>query len=162
MSPSRNNNRPLRRLARPLLILLVTALCMAQSAVDLESDQLNRVARKLQCTCGCNMDMTCRMEPYMCGTCKKFKTEIYQLQQQGKSDDQIISQLVGENGNNILHTNPGSIGSILSYSGLGVGLLLIFWFYRRYRRPAPVAETVDPAILDRYHDQIEKETSKLE
>jgi len=162
MFPSRNKNRPLRRLARPLLILLVTALCMAQSAVDLESDQLNRVARKLQCTCGCNMDMTCRMEPYMCGTCKKFKTEIYQLQQQGKSDDQIISQLVGENGNTILHTNPGSIGTILSYSGAGVGLLLIIWFFRRYRRPAPAAEAIDQAVLDRYHDQIEKETSKFE
>ena len=149
-------------MARPLLILLTAALCMSQSAVDLESDQLNRVARRLQCNCGCNMDMTCRMEPYMCGTCKRFKTQIYQLQKAKKSDDEIIAQMVQENGKGILHTNPGSVGSILSYSGVGVGLLLIFWFYRRYRRPAPVAETVDPAVLDRYHDQIEKETAKLE
>src|SRR5579859_8303798 len=96
MSPSRNNTRPLRRLARPLLILVVTALCMAQSAVDLESDQLNRVARRLQCNCGCNMDMTCRMEPYMCGTCKMYKTRIYALQQAGKSDNDVISQIVSE------------------------------------------------------------------
>ena len=148
--------------AKFLMLSLVTALCMAQSATDLESDKMNRVAKRLQCNCGCNMDMTCRMEPYMCGTCKKFKTQIYALQQARKSDDDIIAQLVSENGKGIVATHPGSIGSILSYTGLGVGLLLIFWFYRRYRRPAPVAENVDAAVLERYHDQIEKETSKLD
>jgi cytochrome c-type biogenesis protein CcmH/NrfF len=135
---------------------------MAQSATELESDKMNRVAKRLQCNCGCNMDMTCRMEPYMCGTCKKFKTQIYALQQAGKSDDEVMAQLVSENGKGIVATHPGSIGSILSYTGLGVGLLLIFWFYRRYRRPAPVGENVDAAVLERYHDQIEKETSKLD
>src|SRR5258708_2190616 len=145
-----------------LLISLVTTLSMAQSATDLESDKMNRVAKRLQCNCGCNMDMTCRMEPYMCGTCKRFKTQIYALQQAGKSDDAIVAQFASENGKAIIATHPGSIGSILSYSGLGVGLLLIVWFYRRYRRPATAAESVDAAVLERYHDQIEKETSKLD
>lgn len=140
---------------------LVSALCMAQSATDLESDKMNRVAKRLQCNCGCNMDMTCRMEPYMCGTCKRFKTQIYTLQQAGKSDDDIVAQLAGENGKGIIATHPGSLGSVLSYTGLGVGLLLILFFFRRYWK-APATENVDPAVLDRYHDQIEKETSKFD
>jgi len=161
-----SNDEPLRR-SQPRLTLLLCALsmisplCMAQSAADLESDKMNRVAKRLQCNCGCNMDMTCRMEPYMCGTCKRFKTQIYALQQAGKSDDDIVSELAAENGKSIVATHPGSIGSILSYTGLGVGLLLILFFFRRYWK-APATENVDPAVLDRYHDQIEKETSKLD
>jgi len=150
------------RIARLLcLFSLVTTLCMAQSAADLESDKMNRVAKRLQCSCGCNMDMTCRMEPYMCGTCKRFKTQIYALQQAGKSDDDIVAQLAGENGKGIIATHPGSIGSVLSYTGLGVGLLLILFFFRRYWK-APATESVDPAVLNRYQDQIEKETSKFD
>jgi hypothetical protein len=160
------NDKPLRRTKLRLTLLLcalslISSVCLAQSAADLESDKMNRVAKRLQCNCGCNMDMTCRMEPYMCGTCKRFKTQIYDLQQKGKSDDDIVAQLAGENGKGIIATHPGSIGSVLSYTGLGVGLLLILFFFRRYWK-APATESVDPAVLNRYQDQIEKETSKFD
>ncbi len=141
---------------------LVAALTWAQSGADLESPQLNRVARKLQCSCGCNMDMTCRMEPYMCGVCKRYKTEIYTLQKAGKTDREILDQMAQENGAGILAVHPGPWGSILSYTGLAFGLLLVFLFFRRQRTAPAPGEAVDAAVLNRYHDQIEKETSTLD
>jgi len=191
---------------------------MAQSASDLETEKLNRVAKRMQCNCGCNMDMSCQMQPYMCGTCKRFKTQIYKLQKEGKSDDavvnqvvadekknlqaqidalrksgvrddlviaqigeasgkfkarldalgksgkpadQVLAQFVEQTGDELIASHPGPIGAILSYTGLGLGLLLILFFFRRYRK-APAAEHVDPAVLGRYQDQIEKETSKFD
>ncbi len=145
-----------------LLAVLLAALGLAQSGADLESPRLNRVARKLQCSCGCNMDMTCRMEPYMCGVCKRFKTQIYALQKAGKTDREVLDRMVQENGAGILAVHPGPWGSILSYTGLAFGLLLVFLFFRRQRSAPAPAEMVDAAMLERYHDQIEKETSKLD
>jgi len=45
-----------------------------------------------------------------------------------------------------------------------VGLILVLWVIRKYTRPAPVAATglADEAVLDRYHEQIEKEVEKLD
>src|SRR5260370_37801383 len=96
-----SNMRPHRRtqslLARLLCAFsLAGAVCMAQSASDLETEKLNRVAKRMQCNCGCNMDMSCQIQPYMCGTCKRYKTRIFALQQAGKSDEDVIAQIVAE------------------------------------------------------------------
>lgn len=145
-----------------LLVLSVTAIGFAQTGADLESPRVNRVASQLKCSCGCNMDMTCRMEPYMCGVCKQHKLRIYALQQAGKSDREIVDQIVREDGRDILMVRPGPVGSMLSYTGLALGLLLIIWFIKRYRSKPETVEAVNSEMLDRYHDQIEKETSRLE
>ena len=149
------------------VIVLAAALCLAagaQTMTDLESAPVNRVAGKLSCSCGCKMDMTCKMEPYMCGTCKRYKSEIWQMQQGHKTDDEILAAIAARDGQDILAIPPGGIGSALSYTGLGVGLALVLWFIRKYRgKAAPAnAAPVDDPLLDRYHDQIEKETAKLE
>ena len=80
-----------------LLLTLAAGLCAAQTAVDLESEPVNRVAKKLACTCGCAQDMTCQMEPG-CGICKRAKTKIFAAQQSGKSDTQILDEFAAENG----------------------------------------------------------------
>ena len=146
---------------RWLLLAATVAICLAQTASDLESDAVNRVAEKLACPCGCSLNMACRMEPYMCGTCKKAKTKIIAMQAAGKSDQQIFDAFVAENGKNILAITPGFFGTIGPYLALTLGLGAVLLVIRRYRnKPAAAvaAPEVDPKVLE----QIDKDMAKLD
>jgi len=145
------------------LLVAVAALALAQTASDLESGSVNRVAEKLSCPCGCKMNMACRMDPYPCPVCRKAKVEIFELQGKGKSDSQIFDQFVSENGKDILSIGPGVVGLVGPYAALLMGLGIVIVVLRRFmRRPQAAAAEVDPAVLDRYHDDIEKDLAKLD
>jgi hypothetical protein len=154
----------MRRLRNSLVVLaLMTGPMLAQSAEQLESPAVNRVASKLQCPCGCNMNMTCRMDPYPCQTCWENKKKILKMQTAGMSDQVILASFQQDMGKDVVLVHPGILGSLSFYAAAAFGLILVVLVIRRYRRPAaPVmdAPAVDEA-LDRYHEQIEKEVEKL-
>jgi len=148
-----------------LLIAVATALCLAQTATEYESPEVNHVAGMLNCTCGCHLRMDCVMPPTgICPVCKAAKIRIANMKQEGKSDGQILDQFVAENGAGILAVSPGLFGNSAPYIALFVGLGLVFLAIRHYRRlrPAPAIPAGDDAALSRYHDQIEKDLSKLD
>ncbi len=150
----------------PLLLVMTAGFAFAQSAEELESPAVNRIANRLNCPCGCKMNMACRMDPYPCRTCWDNKKKILKMQQAGMSDDQILSAFKQEMGPEVVAVPPGIIGSLLSYSAAGLGLLLVVFVIRKYRRKDAVVTAAGPEppdpLLDRYHDQIEKETEKLD
>ena len=155
----------MRRLrASILLVALIGAPLLAQSYEDLESPAVNRVADKLLCPCGCKMNMTCRMDPYPCQTCWSNKKKILSMQKAGMSDQAILDQFKKDMGEDVVAVHPGVLGSISFYAAAAVGLILVLWVIRKYTRPSPVAETglADEAVLDQYHEQIEKEVEKLD
>ena len=54
----------------------------------------------------------------------------------------------------------------MPYASVGFGLVVIWLFIRKYRKPKPLAE-IGPAEIDdpdlaKYKDQIEKDLAKLE
>jgi cytochrome c-type biogenesis protein CcmH/NrfF len=155
----------MRRFKNSLLVLcLVAGTSFGQSAEELESPAVNRVAEKLLCPCGCKMNMACRMDPYPCRTCWENKQKIFKYQQAGLSDQAILDQFAKEQGKDIVATPPGMLGSLSMYSAAFLGLILVAWTIRRYsRKPAAAgpAPAEDPE-LNRYHDQIEKEVEKLD
>lgn len=157
------------KLSLPVFGLLVFALCaggaFAQSAEELESPAVNRIANRLNCPCGCKMNMACRMDPYPCRTCWDNKKKILKMEQAGMSDDQILASFAKEMGPQVVAVPPGIIGSLLSYTAAALGLLLVVFVIRKYRHKEAVVASTAPAsdpLLDRYHDQIEKETEKLD
>src|ERR1039458_5595180 len=80
----------MRRLRNSFLVFaLFVGPIFAQSAEELESPAVNRVAEKLLCPCGCKMNMACRMEPYPCRTCWDNKKKILKLQSAGFSSDRL-------------------------------------------------------------------------
>ena len=139
-----------------LLLAVATGFCFAQSAVDLDSDPVNRVAKKLLCNCGCAQDMACKMEPG-CGICKRAKTQIFALQTEGKSDSQILDQFVAENGKQILAITPGLFGTAGPFVALSLGAIVVVMVIKRYRKPHAVPE-IDPDVLER----INKDLAKLD
>ena len=155
----------MRKFRNSLFVLaLAAAPLFAQSAEDLESPAVNRVANKLLCPCGCKMNMACRMDPYPCQTCWSNKKKILSMQKAGMSDQAILDQFKKDMGEDVVAVHPGVLGSISFYAAAAVGLILVLWVIRKYTRPSPVAETglADEAVLDQYHDQIEKEVEKLD
>jgi cytochrome c-type biogenesis protein CcmH/NrfF len=145
-----------------VLAAVLIAACLAQNATQMESAEVNRVASRLACTCGCNLKMDCKMEPWPCHVCKGFKAKIIEMQAAGKSDDQILDQFVQENGKSILAVGPGPLGVIGPYAALALGALLVIFVIRRYVSRRPQTAPVDTAVLDQYHDRIEKDLAKLD
>ena len=148
-----------------LLVILATALCLAQTATEYESPDVIHVAGMLNCNCGCHLRMDCVMPPTgICPVCKAAKIHIANLQKEGKTDRQVLDQFVAENDASILAVSPGPWGNATPYLALALGLGVVFLAIRRYRslRPAPKVAHGDDAMLSRYHDQIEKDLSKLD
>lgn len=144
-----------------LLVVLMTIAALAQTATELESPAVNRVAAKLNCSCGCKLNMACRMPPDgRCPVCQMNKAKILAMQRAGSSDRQILDQYAAENGKDILVIPPGSAGVLGPYVALGLGLIAVFFTIRRYMRikPSVAATQIDRATLE----QIEKDLAKLD
>lgn len=153
----------MRLLRLSLLVAIASCLCVAQTATDLESKPVKRVASRMACTCGCKTNMACDMPPWPCSMCQRNKAKIFKMQQAGMSDNQIVAQFVKDEGPDIVLNQPGTFDFLMPYIALALGLLVVWWFIRRMRRPVLAAPTpADAAALDRYRDQIEKEVSKLD
>ena len=140
--------------------------CFAQSAEELESPAVNRIATRLNCPCGCKTNMACRMDPYPCPVCLGNKKKIIKMQQAGMSDDAILASFASEMGPSTVVVPPGILGSLSFYTAAALGLILVVFVIRKLSRQetavaAAGAAPHDP-LLDRYHDQIEKEVEKLD
>jgi cytochrome c-type biogenesis protein CcmH/NrfF len=153
-----------KRLSGILLLGLVSTSLWAQTAAQIESEEVKRVGMRLACQCGsCKSTVSCEM-PGGCGYCKRMKGEIARMQMAGKSDKVIIDQLVKENGPQIYLAEPGTWGWLTPYLAAALGLAVIYWFVRRSLK-APVAAggaPVDHEVLDKYHERIERDLEKLE
>jgi cytochrome c-type biogenesis protein CcmH/NrfF len=145
-----------------ILAALVTAALLAQNA----SEDVRRVGSRLACMCGCSHTVaSCDM--FECGFSKPAKLRIAKLKDQGVSDQAIVDLFVKENGDKIFRAEPNSFGWIIPYASLLPGLLLIWWFMRRYWHPKPVPELgagleLDDPELAKYKDQIDKDLARLD
>lgn len=142
-----------------LLIVVMTVAALGQTATELDSPPVMRVAAKLKCSCGCLQNMACMMSPG-CPMCKMNRGKILGMQQSGMNDKQILDRYVAENGADVLEILPGAGGFAGSYIALGLGLILVVWTIRRYSRKSPAAAgpDVDVETLAR----IEKDTANLD
>ena len=142
------------------LIAIMMVAAIGQTATEMDSPQINRIAEKLKCNCGCNQNMACVMPPG-CPVCKTNKAKMVNMQKSGMSDQQILDQYVAENGKDILVVPPGIAGVVGPYVALTLGLGLVIFTIRRLMRPraaSPNGPPVDPETLAR----IEKDTANLD
>jgi cytochrome c-type biogenesis protein CcmH/NrfF len=150
----------MRKWKNSLLLAVMIAAALGQTATEMDSPQINRIASKLHCNCGCNQSMACVMPPG-CPVCKTNKAKMVNMQKSGMSDQQILDQYVAENGKDILVVPPGIAGVLGPYVALTLGLGLVLFTIRRLMRPraaSPNGPPIDPATLAR----IEKDTANLD
>ena len=148
-----------------LLALLVAVAAMSQTASEKPSQDVRRVGAHLQCMCGCKDSVsTCSM--LECSHSKPAKEKIARMQAVGMSDDQIIQSFIQSDGPGIYLAPPSAFGWVVPYAAVGAGLLVIWAFIKKYRRPRPLAEVpaldLDDPALAKYKDQIEKELADLD
>jgi cytochrome c-type biogenesis protein CcmH/NrfF len=150
----------MRKWKSSLLLAIMMVAALGQTASEMDSPQINRIASKLKCSCGCNQNMACVMPPG-CPVCKTNKAKMVNMQKSGMSDQQILDKYIAENGKDILVIPPGIAGVLGPYVALSLGFLLVLWTIRRYTRPRTVPSNVPPidaATLAR----IEKDTANLD
>ena len=155
----------MRQFKSSLLILLVAAAALAQPASEKPNFDVRRVGARLKCQCGCGDSVsTCSMLD--CSFSKPAKERIAKMQAVGMSDDQIIQAFVRDYGAGVYLAPPSAFGWIVPYASVGFGLVVIWLFLKKYRKPKPLAE-IGPIELDnpelaRYKDQIEKDLANFE
>lgn len=155
----------MRRLKSSLLVILVAVAALAQTASEKPSVDVRRVGARLACQCGCKDSVaTCSM--LECHFSKPAKEKIAQMQSVGMTDDQIVQSFIREYGAGIYLAPPNALGWIVPYALVGAGLLVIWAFIRKYRKPKPLAEIgeveIDDPALAKYKDQIEKDLANMD
>ena len=155
----------MQRLRISLLALVIAIAALAQTASENPSADVRRVGMRLQCQCGCKDSVaTCSM--LECGFSKPAKERIARMLAVGMSDQQIVHAFIQDYGPGIYLAPPSAFGWIVPYVSVGLGLIVIWLFVKKYRKPKPMAEIgpieLDDPALVKYKDQIEKEMADLE
>jgi cytochrome c-type biogenesis protein CcmH/NrfF len=158
----------MRKFRNSLLILMLAAVCLPQTATQLVTPEIRRVGDKLACKCGvCNNTVaTCQM--LECHYSLPARQKIAALQKQGQSDETIIAGFVKENGIAALSSPPAEgfnlLGYLMPIFGVLVGLGAIFFFLKNSRQKAAPADVpqLDSEMLTRYRERIDKDMAKLD
>ncbi len=129
--------------------------------------EVKRVGMKLACLCtGCNNTVgNCPM--IGCHYCEPARTKIATMQKTGAEDKAIIDAFVTEQGLKALAAPPvegfSLMGWLMPFIAVGFGMIAVVMVLKRLRKPVPAGTPViSNAVLDRYREQIEKDSAKLE
>jgi cytochrome c-type biogenesis protein CcmH len=94
------------------------------------------------------------------------RERIASMQKAGMSDQGIIDTFVKEMGIVALAVPPTEgfnlLAWVMPFVGLGLGLVAIGVYFKRFRRPAPAASAPEPVIDEKYRQRIESEMAELE
>lgn len=148
------------KLAAAFLLALVAVV--AQDPSSYLTPDVNRVGERLACRCGTcrNTIATCPM--LRCGSADPMRRRIYELKRVGMTDDAVVNTIVRQEGAVALASPPAtSLGGLITWIMPAVMLLLgfmVYSFYIRRNRKAPEPlSSFDRAVIERFHDQIERE-----
>ena len=155
----------MQRFKSSLLILLVAAVALAQTASEKPNVDVRRVGARLQCQCGCKDSVaTCSM--LECHFSKPAKERIAQMQSVGMNDEQIVQAFIRDYGMAIYLAPPNAFGWIVPYAVAGLGMVVCFLFVRKYYKPKTMTDLgeieADDPELAKYREQIEKDTANLD
>jgi len=145
--------------------VLLTGLALAQVSSEYVTPDIRRVGHRLACLCGSCKNSIADCPMLACHYALPAREKIDKMQKAGSPDDAIVDAFIKEEGIRALVTPPAEGFNVMAWVMpplmVGLGLALIWWFLTRMRKPAPVPE-IDPKLLERYKDSIEKDLAKLD
>jgi cytochrome c-type biogenesis protein CcmH/NrfF len=160
-----------RALVRVLLMAVLAAAALAQTASEKPSVDVRRVGARVACQCGCKDSVaTCSM--LECHFSKPAKERIAQMQSVSMSDAQIVQAFVRDYGPGIYLAPPNAFGWAVPYSLVAVGLVMILMYLKsKYRKPRPLTDLgqvapgtveIEDPELAKYKEQIERDLANLD
>jgi len=153
------------RRSRVSLLLVAAALCLGQSGSQLVTPEIRRVGVHLGCLCGSCKNTVADCAMLECHYSKPARMKIIAMQKEGRADQAIVDQFVKDEGRRALAVPPAEgfhlLAWIAPFAVIGAGLVLIWWFVRRLRRPSETP-ALDARVLDRYREQIDRDISQLD
>ena len=153
-----------------VLAALLAPGAVAQSTKALTDEAARERYRALQlrffCQCGCNYILL-HCPHLVCPSAPVMRKEIISGMTAGLDDKAIVTAMVASFGTVSLSEPPYEGFNILGWwmptLALLFGLALIFNIALAWRRRAPAAAApVDPALLERYRDAVNREIKELE
>jgi len=152
-----------------LLVAFAAALFFAHGATPLSNPRVRQLGNMLHCKCGCNASVTeCNM--LQCHFSDPVRTELLQMVEAGRSDEEIFAAMTGKHGKDIMRAPPAEgfylLSWIMPYAGFGAGLavigLIILFSLRRRREAVPAGAVAPTAELNRYQTQIDKDLANFD
>src|SRR5438876_12278528 len=136
-----------RKQAVKAFLVAFTAAALAQTASEKPSLDVRRVGARIACQCGCKDSVaTCSM--LECHFSKPAKERIAQMQSTGTSDGQIVQAFISDYGQGVYLAPPNAFGWIVPYAMVGLGLVAIWLFVKKYRTLQPTADVGSVEIDD--------------
>src|SRR5437899_12177105 len=121
----------MQRLRSSVLAIALAVAALAQTASEKPSVDVRRVGARLKCQCGCPDSVaTCSM--LECHFGKPAKEKIARMQAAGANDESIVQSFLKEFGNAIYLAPPNALGWIVPYASVGVGMLIVLAFIKKY------------------------------
>jgi cytochrome c-type biogenesis protein CcmH/NrfF len=156
-----------QRVAAAFAAIVLTGISLAQTSSGIMTPDGRRVAMRLACLCGSCKNTVAECPMIHCHYSEPAREKIAMMQAAGADDQTIIDAFVKEEGKQALAVPPTEGFSLLAWwmpgVALATGLAGVYLVIRRYLRPAATPPNqIDPALLARYQDQIDKDLQKLE
>jgi cytochrome c-type biogenesis protein CcmH len=155
---------------RPVIAaFLLALLTIAQSSSALLTPEVRRVGGRLACLCGsCNNTVgDCAM--LECHYSRPMRERIAAMQKLGLNDEEIVKAVVKDNGIQALAAPPGEgfnlLAWVMPWVAVALGLVAIWLFIQRLNRKRAVAAAapeLDPEVLNRYRENIEKDLANFD
>lgn len=148
-----------------LLVLVALGLSLAQTPTQLLTPEMKRVGDKLACLCGSCKNTIANCAMLECHYSHPARQKIVKSLAAGQTDQQIIDSFIKEQGLKALAVPPAEGFNLLAWTmpfiAIAAGLVFIWAFVKRHRKPAPVAE-IDRKLVERYHERMEKDLAQLD
>jgi len=145
--------------------LLLAAVLLLMGAGD-ESARFEDLGHRLMCACGCRQILL-ECNHVGCSYSERMRGELMEAVDRGDSDDLTLQGFVQKYGPTVLPAPTKSgfnwVAWIAPYVALVLGLLWVgymahVWRSRPLLRPADLPVAVHGAELERFRDQVRKET----
>lgn len=145
-----------------LAFFAVIAALVAQDSTSYMTPDVMRVGGRLACRCGGCRNTVGDCPMLHCSSADPKRHRIYEMKQQGASDNDIVNTIVREEGIVALATPPSEgFGPIITWVmpaiALALGFLFYSWWVRRNRKEPEMLAPVDEAVLERFRMQIDRE-----
>jgi cytochrome c-type biogenesis protein CcmH len=145
-------------LAAAFLLALATLLAQ-QDITNYLTPDVARVGARLACRCGGCKNTVGDCPMLHCGSADPKRHRIYEMQQRGAGDNEIVDAIVREEGVVAL-SSPQPLGLfvwLMPGIALLIGFLVYTGYVRRNRKTPEALTPADQSVIDRFQTQIDRE-----